>query len=309
MPMKTLLPLIAALAMVPAVAAEFRVLAWNVESNRPNQPPVSDAAVIGGQLADLMRDPATRAQIVALSEVEPKTALLYQSAIAEGLGAEVDFVTSASGGFQDCDSLMLVVDARRFRIDDVIELHRYAGIKTNFTVTDPKSSDYGAVRARSPLIARIHDLSTARDFWFIVNHLARGEEDLRTDQGRALRQWAADRTEPVIAAGDFNFDYVFSTRRGNAAFDAMLEGGVWEWLEPDPLVDSNWSEDPRAEVKGIDSYPGSILDFVFVANGAKTWKGTSDVVVRPGDFPDSDETSDHRPIIATFDPSAAAGGP
>jgi endonuclease/exonuclease/phosphatase family metal-dependent hydrolase len=307
--MKTLLPLIAALAMVPAAGDEFRVLAWNVESNRPNQPPVSDAAVIAGQLSDLMRDPATRAQIVALSEVEPKTVPLYQQAVAEGLGAEVDFVTSASGGFRDCDSLMLVVDTGRFRIEDVMELHRYGGIKTNFSVTDPKSYDYGAVRARSPLIARIHDLSTGRDFWFIVNHLARGEEDLRTDQGRALRQWAADRTEPVIAAGDFNFDYTFSTGRGNAAFDAMLAGGVWEWLEPDPLIDSNWSEDPKADVKGADSYPGSILDFVFVANGAKAWKGASDVVVRPGDFPDSDATSDHRPIIATFDPPAPAGEP
>jgi endonuclease/exonuclease/phosphatase family metal-dependent hydrolase len=307
--MKTLLCMFAAFAMVPAVGDDFRVLAWNVESNRPNQPPVTDAAVIGGQLADLMRDPATRSQIVALSEVEPRTALVYQQAIAEGLGTEVDFVTSASGGYRDCDSLMLAVDTKRFRIEDVMELHRYAGIKTNFSVTDPGSSDYGSVRARSPLIARIHDRAASRDFWFIVNHLARGEEDLRTDQGRALRQWAADRDEPVIAAGDFNFDYVFSTAKGNAAFDAMLEGHVWEWLKPDPLIDSNWSEDPRSEVKGIDSYPGSILDFVFVANGAKGWKGTSDVVVREGDFPDTDQTSDHRPIIATFDPPGIAGGP
>jgi endonuclease/exonuclease/phosphatase family metal-dependent hydrolase len=307
--MKPLLGIIAALAMASAVGDEFRVLAWNVESNRPNGPPVSDARVISGQLADLMRDPATRSQIVALSEVEPKTALVYQQAIAAGLGSEVDFVTSASGGFRDCDSLMLVVDTKRFRIDDVMELHRYAGIKANFSVTDPASSDYGAVRARSPLIARIHDRTNGRDFWFIVNHLARGEEDLRTDQGRALRQWAADRPEPIIAAGDFNFDYVFSTGLGNAAFDAMLEGGVWEWLKPDPLIDSNWSEDPKAAVKGVDSYPGSILDFVLVANGAKDWKGTSDVIVRPDDFPDTDETSDHRPIIATFDPSGTTSGP
>jgi hypothetical protein len=41
---------------------------------------------------------------------------------------------------------------------------------------------------------------------------------------------------------------------------------------------------------------------VFVANGAKSWKGEADVIVREGDFPDSDKTSDHRPIIATFEP-------
>jgi len=105
-----------------------------------------------------------------------------------------------------------------------------------------------------------------------------------------------------VAAGDFNFDYEFATGRGNPAFDAMLEDSTWEWLKPDPLVDSNWSEDRKKGGPGIDSYPDSILDFVFVANAAKTWRGTSDVIVRTGDFPDDDRTSDHRPIIATFEP-------
>ena len=290
------------LAAAHTSADEFRVLAWNVESNRPGQPPVSDADVIADQLVALMRDPATRAEIVALSEVEPKTVARYRQAFADGLGAEVDFVTSASGGYADADSLMLAVDTRRFRIEDVMELHRYAGIRANFTVDDPSSSEFGSVRARSPLIAKLHDLLTETSFWVIVNHLARGEEDLRTDQGRALRRWAADHGEPMIAAGDFNFDYVFATSTGNAAFDAMVEGGVWQWLKPDPLVDSNWSEDRKSGRRGVDSYPGSILDFVFVANEAKNWQGTSDVIVRSDDFPDDDRTSDHRPIIATFDP-------
>jgi endonuclease/exonuclease/phosphatase (EEP) superfamily protein YafD len=29
----------------------------------------------------------------------------------------------------------------------------------------------------------------------------------------------------------------------------------------------------------------------------------ADVIVRAGDFPDDDRTSDHRPIIATFQPT------
>ena len=80
----------------------------------------------------------------------------------------------------------------------------------------------------------------------------------------------------------------------------MVEGGVWQWLKPDPLVDSNWADD--RDNPGKDRYPDSILDFVFVANGAKNWRGEADVIVREGDFPDSDKTSDHRPIIATFEP-------
>jgi endonuclease/exonuclease/phosphatase family metal-dependent hydrolase len=285
-----------------ARAEEFRVLAWNVESNRPGQPEVSDADVIAGQLVELLRAPATRAQVIALSEVEPKTVWTYRRAVADGLGGEVDFVTSASGGYADADSLMLVVDARRFRIDDVIELHRYQGIRANFPVEDENSSEHGSVRGRSPLIARLHDLAAGGDFWVIVNHLARGENDLRTDQARALRRWAADQTEPVVAAGDFNFDYDFKTAKGNPAFDAMMEDETWAWVKPDPLVDSNWSEDRKRTGRGVDSYPDSILDFVFVANGAKQWQGESDVIVRPGDFPDDDRTSDHRPLIATFRP-------
>ena len=236
---------LAAWGLAAARAEEFRLLAWNVESNRPGQPPVSDPDVVAGQLTGLLRADGTRAQIVALSEVEPKTVERYRRAVAEGIGGEVDFVTSASGGYADSDTLMLAVDARRFRIDEVFELHRYAGIRANFTVDEESSSEFGSVRARSPLIARLHDLATGSSFWLITVHLARGEKELRVDQARALRRWAAERDEPVVAAGDFNFDYEFATARGNPAFDAMLEGSTWEWIKPDPLVDSNWSEDRK----------------------------------------------------------------
>lgn len=286
----------------PARAEAFRLLAWNVESNRPGATPVSDASVLSRELARLLQAPATRAQIVALSEVEPRTVPLYRQAVAAGLGTEVDFVTSASGGFRDSDSLLLVVDAARFSIEHVFELHRYADIPANFVVMDESSADYGTIRARSPLVARLRDRKGG-SFWLIVNHLARGEENLRIDQARALRRWAQDHAaEPIITAGDFNFDYDFRSGRGNAAWDAMLEGGVWQWLRPDPLIDSNWTDD--RDHPGQDRYPESLLDFVFVANGARAWKGESDVIVRPNDFPDTAETSDHRPIVATFDPPA-----
>jgi hypothetical protein len=80
----------------------------------------------------------------------------------------------------------------------------------------------------------------------------------------------------------------------------MLEGDTWTWLKPDPLVDSNWSDDRQIKGRRVDRYPDSILDFVFVANDAKKWNGVSTVVVRPGDFPDSDKTSDHRPLLTSF---------
>jgi endonuclease/exonuclease/phosphatase family metal-dependent hydrolase len=286
---------------VAARGEEFRLLAWNVESNRPKSRPVTDAGVIAAELTALMKDAATRAPIVALSEVEPRNAIPFQQAIAVGLGTEVDFITSASGGLQDTDSLMLVVDRKRFAIEEAVEIHRYGGLTANFNVSTPESDEFGAVRARSPLLVKLRDRTDDRTFHLFVLHLARGEAELRTDQARVLRRWAEDhRDQPVIAAGDFNFDYEFRTSRGNEAYDAMTEGGVWQWLKPDPLVDSNWTDDRNQP--GRDLYPDSILDFVFVANAARQWHGESDVVVRPGDFPDTDRTSDHRPIIATFRP-------
>lgn len=302
----TLLRALALSLIIPHAprAEEFRILAWNVESNRPGSPQVSDPGVVSQELRDLLRAPATRAQIVALSEVAPETVPAFRQAVAEGLdNARVDFVTSASGGFRDADSLLLVVDASRFQIEEVLELHRYAGIAANFNVMDHDSPDYGTVRARSPLIARLRDQTTGESFWLVVVHLARGENELRADQARVLRRWAEDHAgESIIAAGDFNFDYDFNTQRGNSGFDAMVENGVWQWLKPDPLVDSNWADD--RDSPGHDRYPDSILDFVFVAHRAKEWRGESVVIVRAGDFPDSNQTSDHRPVITRFEPHA-----
>lgn len=293
----------AAVAAGRVVAAEeFRLLAWNVESNRPGSPPDSDARVIASQLVALLKAPATRAQIVALSEVAPADAHAYRKAVALGLDAETDFVTSASGGFRDADSLLLVVDATRFRIEDVMELHRYVGIVANFNVDDEKSPEHGTVRARSPLAARIRDRVTGEWFWLVVVHLARGEDDLRTDQARMLVAWARDQKAPVIAAGDFNFDWDMYTKRGNPGFDAMLADDVWEWIQPDPLRDTNWAA--ARDNPDRDRFPDSILDFVFAAHAAKEWSGSSEVVVRPGDFPDDDKASDHRPILATFRPAS-----
>lgn len=285
-----------------AFGETFRVLSWNVESNRPEQPPVSDAATIGKQLTDLLKQPATKADIITLSEVEPKSFGTYVAAASEGLQKKVDYATSASGGFLDTDCLIVMVNSDRFEILDAIELHRYAGIIANFNVAESKGKDIGTLRARSPLALRIRDKISSSEFWFIANHLARGEADLRKEQARMLRQWAADRKEPVITAGDFNFDYDFKTQQGNDGYQAMMEGGVWTWLKPDPLIDSNWSDDNRVKDRRVDRYPDSILDFVFVANGAKNWKGESDVIVRDGDFPDDEKTSDHRPLITTFEP-------
>ncbi|MEZ6095857.1 MAG: hypothetical protein R3C03_16775 [Pirellulaceae bacterium] len=300
---RTLLCLSSIIAFSQSVhAQEFRLLAWNIESSRPGQEPSSDPETIGKELIALLKDPATRAQLVALSEVDPKSMLTMRMSAVVGMGGEVELISSASGGFKDSDSLALLVDKTRFDVDEAIELHRFGGIVANVNVQEEDSEDFGALRARSPLAVRLIDKETKQTFWVIVNHLARGEADLRADQARMLRKWAEAHDEPIIAAGDFNFDYDFHTQKGNEGFDAMFEGDTWQWVKPDPLVDSNWSQDRRITDRDVDRYPDSILDFIIVANGAKDWKPESDVIVREGDFPDDEKTSDHRPLIGIFHP-------
>ena len=126
------------------------------------------------------------------------------------------------------------------------------------------------------------------------NHLARGREHVRTMQAKQLVEWARDQNVPIVALGDYNFDYVFKTRRGNDGFDAMLRDNIWKWVEPEELIDTSWFDNPE-NPDGRDDYEGSMLDFAFVAGAATEWKSECRVIVRPGDFPDDDKTSDHRP--------------
>ena len=81
-----------------------------------------------------------------------------------------------------------------------------------------------------------------------------------------MREWARTKSVPMICIGDFNFDYDFHTKKGNSGFDAFLLDGVWKWIQPVELIDTNWSDD-----NGKDRYPDSMLDFNFVAGAAKEW--------------------------------------
>ena len=133
----------------------------------------------------------------------------------------------------------------------------------------------------------------------MVNHLARGNAELRKMQAIGLREWARDQDAPLVSIGDFNMDFDFRTERGNDAFPEMIRDSIWTWVRPKELVDTNWADRGK---DGVDDYPDSMLDFAFVAGPAKTWTPECVVVVRPSDFPDDDKTSDHRPIRLTLKP-------
>ena len=177
------------------------------------------------------------------------------------------------------------------------ELHRFGDWQLN------EYGDNGNLRYRSPLVGHFRDRATGSEFLVTVVHLARGNEGIRRRQASGLRNWAAAQSLPVFAIGDFNFDYNFQRQQGNKAFEMFMQDGVWRWVQPEKLVDTNWADvDPHLPVEQrTDRYPGSCLDFIFVAGESKHWSAKATVIERPGDFPDTGETSDHRPVAAVVE--------
>ena len=273
----------AEVATSPSVTEELTIddsgtigfLTWNVESGG------NDPETIARQLSKL-----SGYAIYGLCEVAPENAEIYRRSISVLL----ESVMSETG---HSDRLMFIYN--RFRVEMVAseELHEFDGVQRN----DENRNH------RSPLVAEFKDKITSDQFKVVLVHLARGNAELRQHQALGLRKWAEAQTLPVFAIGDFNFDYDFPTQKGNKAFDIFTEGDTWQWVKPDPLVDTNWS-DPDGD--GMDNYPDTCRDFIFVANAKEEWTLESTVIVRDGDFPDDDRTSDHRPVEVVIQRQEAA---
>lgn len=248
---------------------DVSILAWNVESGG------SDPQVITQQLKELGSD-----DIVCLSEVDPNNFELFRSAMGPSFSA-------INGRTGRSDSLQILYDSTKFEALQTEELETYR----DYTLNNGTH--------RSPLYVRLSIKGTDKQIIVMVNHLARGNAELRKMQAIGLREWARDQDAPLVSIGDFNMDFDFRTERGNDAFPEMIRDSIWTWVRPKELVDTNWADRGK---DGVDDYPDSMLDFAFVAGPAKTWTPECAVVVRPSDFPDDDKTSDHRPIRLTLKP-------
>ena len=239
------------------------ILSWNIESGG------NDPKVIAEQLSEFPKH-----DIYCLCEVRAENLDRYKNAVSEDFGS----FNSKTGGN---DRLQIIFNANRFELLQQKELDRYRDFELN--------NGY----LRSPIFVRLKDRKSGVELVVMTNHLARGNAALRTQQAIGLREWARDQNFAVINIGDFNMDYDFHTQKGNEAFGEIIRDNVWKWVKPVELIDTNWA-DPDGD--GKDNYPDSMLDFAFVAGPAKDWNPVCRVIVRDGDFPDDETTSDHRPI-------------
>ncbi len=151
-------------------------------------------------------------------------------------------------------------------------------------------------RVRAPLAVKLKGKASEKTFWFMVNHLYRSRATLRQEQATEIRKWAAPQSSPGIAGGDYNFDFRVPSGPGNTAMANFSQGDTFTWVRPAIIVKSQCS-----------TRFNSVLDFVFVSGEAKDWVPVSTIVVRPGDCPDTSSTSDHRPVVCTFETDGDSG--
>ena len=251
------------------LSAPLSILFWNVESDGASTQKIAEQLPGLGEHA-----------IVGLCEVPGDAFETYENAFGE-------HYDSIRGTHFKEDHLQLIYDKRQLELLSWNEMEEAGGVRLNNS----------ARSQRSPLLARFKQRDGDREFYVMVNHLARGNERFRQQQASALREWARTRQMPIIAIGDYNFDYVFETKKGNKAFSDFMQDNVWMWVKPDEMIDTNWYDEAG---DGEDDYPGSMLDFMFVAGSAKTQKWKCEVIVREGDFPDDETTSDHRPVVLSL---------
>lgn len=246
-----------------AAGTPIRVLAWNIESNGANPD------VIAKQLGEM-----DRYDIYGFSEVRAAGFPAIKAALGKNY-----FYKFTKSGFDD--RLAFAINLQRFDVVDHYEFNTFKGHMIN-------PGNY-----RAPFVVELKDKTNGETFLVVLNHLARGKAEIRQEQALAIRMWAKAEGKPIIAIGDYNFDYVFDTDKGNRAMDVFLEDGTFKWIRPVPMVDSNYYDEDK---DGVDDFIDSLLDFAFAAGEAKNWKMDCQVVVRDGDFPDDEQTSDHRPV-------------
>ncbi|MCH8029984.1 MAG: endonuclease/exonuclease/phosphatase family protein [Candidatus Dadabacteria bacterium] len=253
------------------------VMSWNVESGR------ADPTVIAEQIKAFKG-----VDIWGISEVQnEKWAQMFEQAAEDSEGIDFKSILGTMGG---TNRLLILYRSDRF---DRVERRQldYISLGNNWI--------------RPPLIAHLRDTTTGKRFLFMVNHFMRWERMVRQIQSRLLNEWGREQTLPVIAVGDFNFDWRIEKEKGNRSFNYFMKDDVYRWVRPQDMVRTICSKQRDYDFNQNDLEEkvcrhNAVLDFVFVSGPAKDWEATSQVVVREGDFPDSDQTSDHRPVKGTF---------
>lgn len=246
------------------------VIGWNAESDDANPDTIANGiARIDG------------CDIWGMVEVLNSTwAEQFERAAEIGENANFNHILGTTGD-NSRDFMQIIYDSSRFELVQNFELHR-------INVT-------GTVRA--PLVAHFRIRTSGSEFLFMVNHLYRSRDFRRHEQARLSNLWASKQSLPIIAVGDYNFDWDIHVgdKVHDIGYDEMVSHGHFNWIRPRELKKTQ--ADPRYH---------TVLDFIFLGGNTWTWKAESKILARDGSdtdddiLNDNDQTSDHRPVMATI---------
>lgn len=238
-------------------AADLSVATYNLESGG------AEYEKVAAQL-EVLRE--ANIDLFGLSEVDPA----WESALNNDFGEGWRYILGNSGRN---DRLAIFYDERKFELLQDYELDHI----------NPGN------RVRAPLVAQFLDRKTYEQLVFVVNHFYRSDSAARKEQAQKLNKWAAQQALPVIAVGDFNFDWSLKNGSRDAGFDELTRHDVFNWVIPSALRPSQC--DPEYQ---------SILDFVFVSGRAQKWLSKSEILDSGASYCEDVEESDHVPVTATF---------
>lgn len=263
---RRLIPLALAVLVLTgqASAQTLTIAGFNVESG------AASPQVIANQIG-----PLQDIDLWGFSEVRnANDGLILAQGAADGESGNFESILGSTGGE---DRLLIVYNSDRLELIESGEINEL---------------NLGG-NVRAPLWARFQVEPSGPELIFMVNHLYRSNNERRHAQARGLNEWARSQTLPVIATGDYNFDWHFQTGDTNHdnGYDLMTADGVFTWVRPPaPLVPTNCSSHK------------SVLDFFFVSGPAQQWQAESEILFPQSSYcPDSSTTSDHRPVLARFE--------
>ena len=255
------------LSAIASAAEPLRILTWNIDGEN------SDMEEIMRQLRALRAE--YRFDVLAISEVPATETKRFVNFFAEGAGV--------SGKRGEAYRLVTAWEPGRLSLISGVEVLELDG----FTCHS---------QSVAPLAARLRDHLEVREV-YVVNYRFMHDALSLSLQAGDLARWATAQVLPVFFLGDFDPDYSFGARK-DLSKNYMLEDlELLTWVKPEPLVDSQWVD---ADADNVDDNPESLSDFVFY-NGMNNLRISAEVIVREGDYPDDDKTSDHRPVLVTIE--------
>lgn len=241
--------------------ADIHVISWNLESG-------------GSNINSLIQRLRTCDDInfYSLSEVLDQWETPLLQAVGTGESITYASILGTTGG---AERLQIIFNASRYRLISSDELD---------------DINIGG-RVRATLRGRFEETSSGNQVIVIVNHLYRSNDERRHTQAARLNNWVRTQDVPVIAMGDYNFDWdvLNGDQDHDEGFDNMVQDDVFVWVRPESLIRTQ-----------CDLNYNSVLDFVFISGALRDKPHQSTILFPEADYCTSDlnNRSDHRPVYA-----------